>query len=155
VFESSAVNPCRRSRSNPPVGLRDYSKGGCPGEATFSVQNGENYGYCHEVHGCTSLLPSRWLHSTVVDVPKHVQNDTKLVSILYRNHKALQPSCKVSSLYAFDALARAARSHANKHKLSTKAEKGNCATFLQKLEGVLDSLVKDMIACENEEAKVR
>jgi hypothetical protein len=61
----------------------------------------------------------------------------------------------VNGLYAFDALARAARSYATKHKLSAKSEKGNCATFLLKMEGVLDSLVKDMVTCELEEAKVR
>ena len=85
------------------------------------------------------------------------QNDAKLISIMYRTHKALAPVCKVSGLYAFDALARAARSYANKHKQACdpKSEKGNCATFLMKMEGVLDGLFKDMLSLENEEAKVR
>jgi hypothetical protein len=86
-----------------------------------------------------------------------VQQDVKLVTIMYRTHKALHPSCKVSSLYAFDALARAAKSHAKKHDqtVSTDVSKGNCASFLQKLAGVLDGLFKDMMVVENEEAKVR
>jgi hypothetical protein len=85
-----------------------------------------------------------------------VQNDTKLVSILYRTHKSLHPACKISGLYAFDALARAAKSYATKHKQTAHGavEKGNCASFLLKLEGVLDGLVKDMLKSGHEEAKV-
>lgn len=76
---------------------------------------------------------------------------------MYRTHKTLAPACKVSGLYAFDALARAARSYANKHKQASdpKSDKGNCATFLLKMEGVLDGLFKDMLSLRNEEAKVR
>jgi hypothetical protein len=79
-----------------------------------------------------------------------------LIAILYKTHKNLHSTCKVSGLYAFDALARAARSYANKHKLpvDSTTDKGNCASFLQKMEGVLDGLVKDMLASDNDEAKV-
>lgn len=85
------------------------------------------------------------------------QHDAKLVSILYRTHKGLHPACKVSGLYAFDGLARAARSYANKHRdeCDPKSTKGNCATFLLKVEGVLDSLFKDMLSLEGDEPKVR
>lgn len=34
------------------------------------------------------------------------------------------------------------------------AEKGNCATFLLKMDGILDSLIHDMISSEKPEAKV-
>jgi hypothetical protein len=78
------------------------------------------------------------------------------VSILYRTHKSLHPVCKVNGLYAFDALARAARSHATKHgqTADVKDGKGNCATFLQKMEGFLHGLFKDMLTIEGEEPKV-
>jgi len=84
------------------------------------------------------------------------QNDTQLVSILYRTHKSLPTTAKVSSLYAFDALSRAARSQANKQGLTgdINSEKGNCATFLLKVEGVLDGLFQDMISAGNPETKV-
>lgn len=78
------------------------------------------------------------------------------MSILYRSHKSLPVAAKVSSLYAFDALCRAARSNATKNGLTgdIHAPKGNSATFLLKVEGVLDGLVKDMISSEGSDAKV-
>lgn len=78
------------------------------------------------------------------------------MSILYRTHKSLSPSNKINSLYAFDALARAARSQVNKHNLTgdLNTEPGNCATFLLKLEGVLDGLFQDMLSTKHPEAKV-
>ncbi|KAF8216614.1 hypothetical protein K438DRAFT_1703646 [Mycena galopus ATCC 62051] len=86
---------------------------------------------------------------------KSMQDDTQLVSILYRTHKSLQPAAKVSSLYVFDALARAARSQVVKQNLSgdINARKGNCATFLLKVEGVLEGLFQDMISAATPEAK--
>ena len=84
------------------------------------------------------------------------QNDTQLVSILYRTHKSLPPAAKVSSLYAFDALSRAARSQVHKHGLTgdINSEKGNSATFLLKVEGVLEGLFQDMIMIGTPESKV-
>ena len=84
------------------------------------------------------------------------QNDTQLVSILYRTHKSLPMSAKVSSLYAFDALARAARHQVNKRHLVVDAssEKGNCATFLRKMEGVLEGLFHDLASSGSPEIKV-
>ena len=34
------------------------------------------------------------------------------------------------------------------------SEKGNCATFLLKMDGVLDGLIQDMVALGTPEAKV-
>ncbi|KAG2128551.1 hypothetical protein DEU56DRAFT_818918 [Suillus clintonianus] len=86
---------------------------------------------------------------------KSVEHDTKLVAILYRTHKSLSSAAKVSSLYAFDALARAARSYATKRGIvgDINSSTGNAATFLLKVEGVLDGLFQDMIALDNAEAK--
>ncbi|KAG2075697.1 hypothetical protein BDR04DRAFT_1091302 [Suillus decipiens] len=86
---------------------------------------------------------------------KSVEHDTKLVAILYRTHKSLSSTAKVSSLYAFDALARAARSYATKRGITgdINSSTGNAATFLLKVEGVLDGLFQDMIALDNAEAK--
>ncbi|KAG8220999.1 hypothetical protein J3R82DRAFT_2508 [Butyriboletus roseoflavus] len=86
---------------------------------------------------------------------KSLEDDTKLVAILYRTHKSLPNSAKVSSLYAFDALARAARSLVNKRGVTgdINLEKGNAATFLLKIEGVLDGLFQDMVSLDNSEAK--
>jgi len=82
------------------------------------------------------------------------ENDVQMVSMLYRTHKALEPQFKVPSLYAFDALARAARAHALKHGTSGDAQSGNSATFLLKLEAVLDGLFQDMMSCGVSEGKV-
>ncbi|EPQ56260.1 hypothetical protein GLOTRDRAFT_138043, partial [Gloeophyllum trabeum ATCC 11539] len=86
---------------------------------------------------------------------KSMENDTQLVSVLYRTHKTLPPKSKISSLYAFDALARAARNKVVKHGVPSDVDagKGNCATFLLKVEGVLDGLFHDMISSGPPEAK--
>jgi len=84
-----------------------------------------------------------------------IERDTQLVSILYRTHKSLPPISKVNSLYVFDALCRAARHQATKHNLTgdVDVEPGNAATFLLKVEGVLDGLFRDMIKIGNTESK--
>ena len=83
-----------------------------------------------------------------------MQHDTQLVSILYRTHKSLPSASKVNSLYAFDALARAARGHATKANLDAHSHVGNAASFLVKMEGVLDGLVQDLVSLQTQEAKV-
>ena len=85
-----------------------------------------------------------------------MQHDTQMVSVMYRTHKRLASNAKVCSLYAFDALARAARHQVNKHNMvaDVNSEKGNCATFLLKIQGVLDGLFEDLIASGNAELKV-
>ncbi|KAF5338407.1 hypothetical protein D9611_012490 [Ephemerocybe angulata] len=72
-----------------------------------------------------------------------IEHDTQLVSILYRLHKSLPSSNKVSSLYVFDALARAAKSLVNKRG-DEPGPVGNAASFLAKLGGVVDGLYQDM-----------
>ncbi|KAF9045662.1 hypothetical protein BDZ89DRAFT_942711, partial [Hymenopellis radicata] len=84
---------------------------------------------------------------------KSMSDDTQLVSILYRTHKSLQSSYKVSSLYVFDALARAAKHKVVKQELSAHSTSGNCATFLSKVEGVLDGLFQDMLSSGHQEFK--
>jgi protein NRD1 len=70
--------------------------------------------------------------------------DAQLVSALYRTHKYLPASNKISSLYVFDALARAAKHQAVKHGMSGNVDKGNPATFMLKLEGILEDLFVDL-----------
>ncbi|EJU03895.1 hypothetical protein DACRYDRAFT_21301 [Dacryopinax primogenitus] len=86
---------------------------------------------------------------------KLIENDVQLVSLLYRTHKSLPSSQKVFSLYAFDALARAARHAVVKNKITVDpmGTKGNCATFLNKVEGVLDSLISDMLSSGGKEQR--
>ncbi|KAF9073265.1 hypothetical protein BDP27DRAFT_1260564 [Rhodocollybia butyracea] len=86
---------------------------------------------------------------------KLMKDDTQLVSILYRTHKSLSAPAKISSLYIFDALARAAKHQANKQNLvgDIKSSQGNCATFLLKVEGVLEGLFQDMVLTGTLEAK--
>ncbi|TFY66734.1 hypothetical protein EVG20_g4347 [Dentipellis fragilis] len=65
-------------------------------------------------------------------------------------------TAKVHSLYAIDALARAAHSQVAKHGIlgDINTQPGNCATFLLKLEGVLDGLFQDMVTSAGAEGKV-
>ncbi|KAF9223989.1 hypothetical protein BS17DRAFT_766664 [Gyrodon lividus] len=108
-----------------------------------------------EVVNAKRLSASKMNKLTEIAV-KSLEDDTKLVAILYRTHKSLPSSAKVSSLYAFDALARAARGLVNKRAITgdLNPEKGNAATFLLKIEGILDGLFQDMGAINNSEAKV-
>ncbi len=78
------------------------------------------------------------------------------MSTLYRTHKSLSPSGKISSLYVFDALSRAARHQVNRQGLTgdLNSERGNGATFLLKIEGVLDGLFQDMVSSGHSESKV-
>ena len=75
-----------------------------------------------------------------------------MVSILYRTHKTLSPKHKVNSLYVFDRLARAAKRDVDKHALTAdlNQERGNSATFLLKVEGVLDGLLQDTASAGSE-----
>ncbi|KAF8448957.1 hypothetical protein L210DRAFT_2637023 [Boletus edulis BED1] len=107
-----------------------------------------------EVVGAKRLSASKMNRLTEIAM-KSLEDDTKLVAILYRTHNSLLSSAKVSSLYAFDALARAARSLVNKRGITgdVNSAKGNPATFLLKIEGVLDGLFRDMISLDSSEAK--
>ncbi|CUA69282.1 hypothetical protein RSOLAG22IIIB_08406 [Rhizoctonia solani] len=81
--------------------------------------------------------------------------DTQMISLLYRTHKGLPTPNKISSLYVFDSIARAA--HRTKSKKGLVADltspSGNAASFLVRLEGMLDGLVEDMLAHGPPEAK--
>ncbi|KZT41715.1 hypothetical protein SISSUDRAFT_1042519 [Sistotremastrum suecicum HHB10207 ss-3] len=86
---------------------------------------------------------------------KNMENDSQMVSIMFRTHRSLSASGKVSSLYAIDALARNAKGAIEKKKViaDPNSPTGNCATFLLKLEGVLESIIQDMISTGTPEAK--
>ncbi|KAK0202534.1 hypothetical protein DFS33DRAFT_1340991 [Desarmillaria ectypa] len=84
---------------------------------------------------------------------KSMKDDVQLVSILYRTHKALPAPSKIHSLYVFDALSRAARHQVNKHELSAGSSQGNAATFLSKVEGILEGLFQDMLSVGKDEFK--
>lgn len=79
-----------------------------------------------------------------------------MISLLYRTHKGLPTPNKISSLYVFDSIARAA--HRTKTKKGLVADLnssgGNAASFLVRLEGMLDGVVEDMLANGPPEAKV-
>lgn len=77
-----------------------------------------------------------------------------MISLLYRTHKNLPASSKISSLYVFDSIARAARSRATKSRADASSTRGNTATFLAKLEVILDGLFQDMALTDAPGAKV-
>ncbi|KAF9530464.1 hypothetical protein CPB83DRAFT_810869 [Crepidotus variabilis] len=87
---------------------------------------------------------------------KNMEHDTQMVSILYRTHKSLtSATSKIFSLYAFDALCRAAKNHSTKHNISgdISTQPGNTSTFLLKVAGVVEGLFQDMTASGSQEAK--
>lgn len=141
------------------VGIRIHAEGSGPSETTIGLEDGKTYRHSIEVYA------GMFLHReepVVVEsiaqcsVIVHCQNDTQLVSILFRTHKSLSTAAKVPSLYTFDALSRAARNQVNKQGLTgdINSEQGNCATFLLKVEGVLDSLFQDLVSSGTAELKV-
>jgi len=102
---------------------------------------------------CPRFLPS--LPRLIIPL-YFAQNDTELVLALFKTHKGLAPSQKVSSLYVFDALVRAAHSYVVKHSVVADSApgKGNAATFLAKIEGIVEGLFEDMISSGAPEAQV-
>lgn len=86
------------------------------------------------------------LLNVIVPLIAPLQFDAQLVSALYRTHKALPNSSKISSLYVFDALARAAKHQAVKRNYPVNVDKGNPATFMLKLEGILEDFFVDLCA---------
>lgn len=104
---------------------------------------------------CTVVL-SRHIYGSSPGAGPRTQNDTQLVSTLFRTHRTLSPAAKVNSLYVFDALSRAARNQVNKHRLAPPSDpsQGNCATFIVKVEGILDSLWQDLLSTRDETLKV-
>ncbi|KAH7890832.1 hypothetical protein F5I97DRAFT_1839159 [Phlebopus sp. FC_14] len=80
-----------------------------------------------EVVNAKRLSASKMNRLTEIAV-KSLEDDTQLVAILYRTHKSLPDSAKVHSFQV------------NKYGATgdQTSEKGNAATFLLKIEGVLD-----------------
>ncbi|KIR80410.1 protein NRD1 [Cryptococcus gattii EJB2] len=80
----------------------------------------------------------------------NVAHDHSIVTTLYKLNAALPPASqsRISSLYVFDAIARAAKSAVNKgvgKELTNERGKGTQASLLLKLEGVVASWVDGMI----------
>lgn len=72
-----------------------------------------------------------------------VQNDSHLVSTLFRIHKKAKPANKIWSFYVIDAISREMKSHAKKSKGKEASGKGSSASFLQKMEICLDRIVTE------------
>ena len=66
---------------------------------------------------------------------------------------------KINSLYVFDNIARAARSAAKKNNQSIKElapdKPGNAGSLLFKMQGILDSIIQDMVLLAAQEPMVR
>jgi len=83
-----------------------------------------------------------------------------LVTGLYKAHMAAKDSSqKINSLYVFDNIARAARSAAKKNNQSIKElapdKPGNAGSLLFKMQGILDSIIQDMVSLAAQEPIVR
>lgn len=81
---------------------------------------------------------------------KLVANDHHIVTSLLRLNTSLPPAStmRISNLYVFDAIARAAKSDVLKgvgRTVSTQRGKGTQAGLLDKMEGVVDSIVEGMV----------
>lgn len=72
---------------------------------------------------------------------------------------AKDSSQKINSLYVFDNIARAARSAAKKNNQSIKElapdKPGNAGSLLFKMQGILDSIIQDMVSLTVQEPMVR
>lgn len=80
-----------------------------------------------------------------------VAHDRELVTSLLRLNTSLPPAstARISSLYVFDAIARAAKSHADRASSNGRGggggQQGTYASLLAKMEGVVDSWVAGMV----------
>jgi hypothetical protein len=65
---------------------------------------------------------------------------------------------KINSLYVFDNIARAARSAAKKNNQSVKElapdKPGNAGSLLFKMQGILESIIQDMVSSTVQEPMV-
>lgn len=137
------------------LGIWNGIQWSCSGQKALTIENDETDWGRDEAHGGEDprfrFVSYNWrLHDWL-----SLQHDTQLVSLMYRTHKSLPASCKISSLYVFDALSRAARQQVLKHNFPERHGSGNCATFLLKVAGVLEGLFQDMLVIGTAEAKVR
>lgn len=74
--------------------------------------------------------------------------DTEVVTTFYRINSGLPPASvgRISSLYVFDGIARAARKDADKEREKGKAREGKGMTgLIVKMEGVVDAWVGGMV----------
>lgn len=80
---------------------------------------------------------------------KLVAHDHHLVTSLLKLNTSLPAAStqRISSLYVFDAIARAAKSasKADPHATNTERGRGTPASLLAKMEGVVDSWVEGMV----------
>lgn len=81
---------------------------------------------------------------------KLVAHDHHIVTSLLRLNTSLPPAStmRISNLYVFDAIARAAKSDIQKgigRTVSNERGKGTQAGLLSKMEGVVDSIVEGMV----------
>ncbi|GAA5943553.1 Nrd1 complex RNA-binding subunit [Sporobolomyces koalae] len=90
----------------------------------------------------------------------NIQNDTALITLVYRHHKKAHPNHKLTSLYLVDAIARGAKSRLKKQQQAERTaaasttptddpppsttEVGTDASFLKKLDGLLSKIVLDV-----------
>jgi protein NRD1 len=78
---------------------------------------------------------------------KAVAHDHHLVTSLLKLNTSLPPasSSRISSLYVFDAIARAAKSASKGTHVSTERGRGTPAGLLAKMEGVADEWIQGMV----------
>lgn len=78
---------------------------------------------------------------------KAVAHDHHLVTSLLKLNTSLPPAstARISSLYVFDAIARAAKAAAKGTQVSTERGRGTPAGLLAKMEGVVDDWIQGMV----------
>ena len=138
-------------------GIPSLPEGARRSEAIIRYKAQQTHGHDHGEEVSAGIFVTAVALRLFYSRRQQQQNDTQLVSTLYRTHKSLAPSFKVSSLYVFDALARAAKHQVNKQKLPLNDDlqaTGNAATFLSKLAGVVEGLFQDMQNPDIPEGKV-
>ncbi|KAF8307789.1 hypothetical protein DL93DRAFT_2222028 [Clavulina sp. PMI_390] len=86
---------------------------------------------------------------------KNMKSDARIVSALFRTIRQVPSENKISTLYAFDSVARAAKNQAVKKGLSAKAAEGNAATFMVKLEAIVEDVFSDLAKATTEVPEIR
>ena len=110
-----------------------------------------------KIKNLTSLAISNVkVHSCVVNKTRLIrQNNSEVITVLFKFFKSCPPDYKLSVLYVVDSISRAARDEHKKKEKPGEVGDGTYGEYLTKVSAILEALVDDMMAVAAEDHKVR
>lgn len=109
-----------------------------------------------KIKNLTSLAISNVkVHKRVVEkAPLIKQNNSEVITVLFKFFKSCPPDYKLSVLYVVDSISRAARDEHKKKEKPGEVGDGTFGEYLTKVAAILEALVDDMMAVAPEDHKV-